>query len=359
MPIKFILVLIVAVLIYGGISYYLGWNLRMLLKKFNLTKFALIYWLILALIALSPMLSRFFTWDWLKVVSDYWMFFFAYGLMVAIVCNLLSLILKRRYTKTIGVAAIVVLMVLFIIGQNQAFKPVMKHLTINREEASTKKQLKVVFVADLHLGILSDKEHLKKFVELSNKEKPDVVILAGDIVDDSPKWFKEQGMQDELSELEATYGVYGILGNHEYIGDEIKEVNRVMKQSNVQMLRDETLQLTKGIYLTGRDDATNEERLSLEKLQQDVPKGSPWIVLDHQPPENLNNPDVSMMLSGHTHNGQIWPGNLLVKNMYALAYGHEKSHGTDYVVTSGYGFWGPPMRIGTDAEIWSLTMEFK
>ncbi|MBQ0140542.1 MAG: metallophosphoesterase [Kurthia sp.] len=359
MATKFILFLLVALVIYGGINYYLGWNFYKALRSFGLLIRKFIYWPLFFILALTPVISRFITWDWVKVVSDYWMFFFAYGLMLAVVCNILSLILKRRYTKVISWFAIAILLVLFVVGQFNAFSPTVKELTINRTEPSQQKQLKIVFVADLHLGILSDKAHLKKFVELSNEQKPDLVVLAGDIVDDSPKWFKEQGMQAELNKLQATYGVYGILGNHEYIGDEIKEVNKVMKQSNVTMLQDETLKITEDIFLTGRDDATNDERLSLVDLKKQLEPGKPWLVLDHQPPKTLDNPDVSLMLSGHTHNGQIWPGNLLVKTMYSLAYGHESSNGTDYVVTSGFGFWGPPMRIGTKSELWSITMNFK
>lgn len=359
MPIKFILFLLVALLLYGVISYYIGWNLRKALNSFNLHIRASLYWLLFAVLTLTPVISRFLTWDWLKVISDYWMFLFAYGLMLAIVCNVLSLLLKRRYTKIISWLAIATLLVLFIVGQFNAFSPKVKELTINRTEQAEQKQLKIVFVADLHLGILSDKAHLKKFVELSNEQHPDLVVLAGDIVDDSPKWFKEQSMQKELRKLQATYGVYGILGNHEYIGDEIDEVNKVMKQSNVTMLRDETIQLTNDLVLTGRDDATNKKRQTLTELKQQFEAGKPWIVLDHQPPDTLDNPGVSLMLSGHTHNGQIWPGNLLVKKMYSLAYGHERSNGTDYVVTSGFGFWGPPMRIATDSELWSITMNFK
>lgn len=359
MATKFILFLIVAVLIYAGICSYIGWNFRVLLKHFGMKKGSVIYWVIFGLIAASPLLTRVLKFDWVSIVSNYWMFFFIYGLLLAIVCNIISLILKRRFTKTIGVLALLALSALFIVGQYKAFHPVVKHITIDRPEKSQVKQLKIVMAADFHLGLLSNREHLKNFIKLSNAENPDVVLLAGDIVDDSPKWFKQQNMQDELKKLTPNYGVYGMLGNHEYIGEEINEVNKVMAASNVTMLQDESVLLAGNIVLTGRDDATNEKRKSLEELGKPYDAVQPWLVVDHQPAKTLNNKNVSLMMSGHTHNGQVWPGNLFVKYMYSLAYGHVKEYDTDYIVTSGYGFWGPPMRIGTQSEIWSITVNFK
>lgn len=359
MSIKFILILLLGLLIYSGISTYIGWNFKVILKHFGMKKGRIIYWVIFAVIALSPVWSRIIPFDWLAIISNYWMFFFVYGLFISIICNILSLALKRRFTKTIGSLALIVLATLFAVGQYNAFHPVVKHLTIDRHEKSQVKQLKIVLAADLHLGILSNKKHLENFIQLSNKENPDVVVLGGDIVDDSPKWFNEEHMQNELKKLTARYGVFGMLGNHEYIGDEIKEVNKVMANSNVKMLQDESVLLAGNIVLTGRDDATNDNRKSLDTLGEPYDSQQPWIVVDHQPAPTLNNKDVSLMMSGHTHNGQIWPGNLLVENMYSLAYGHVKENDTDYIVTSGYGFWGPPMRIATRAEIWSITVNFK
>lgn len=359
MTIKLIFMLIAALVIYGGISLYIGWNFSVLLRHFGMKKGRLIYWILFAFIALTPVLTRVLPFDWVAVVSNYWMFFFVYGLLLSIICNIISLLVKRRFTKTIGTLAMATLVTLFAIGQYNAFHPVVKHMTIDRPEKSQVKQLKIVLAADLHLGILSNKEHLKNFVQLSNKENPDVVILAGDIVDDSPKWYKQDDMKNELQQLTSRYGVYGMLGNHEYIGDEIDEVNRVLAESNVKMLQDESVLLVDNIVLTGRDDATNKKRKSLAELGKPFDAAQPWIVVDHQPAPSLVNKDVSLMMSGHTHNGQIWPGNLLVKQMYSLAYGHKKANDTDYIVTSGYGFWGPPMRIGTKSEIWSITVNFQ
>lgn len=359
MDIKFWVFMLVALLVYGGISYYIGWNFRVLLKHYGMKKGGWIYWVLFSFISATPFLWRFMNVDFIKVMSDYWMFFFSYGLMLAIVSNIISLIVRRKYTKIIGTVAVGVLLISAVVGQYNAFKPVVKEITIDRPEVAKDKQLKVVFAADLHLGILSNRAHLKNFVELSNEQNPDIVVLVGDIVDDSTKWFTEQGMEEELKKLKSKYGVYGVLGNHEYIGDELKEFAEVMEQSNVTLLQDETVTLGNGMQLTGRDDATNDQRLSIQQLEEQLTSTEPWLVLDHQPTETLDNPNVDLMLFGHTHHGQIWPGNLLVESMYSNAYGHKNANGTDYITTSGYGFWGPPMRIATDSELWSITMNYK
>lgn len=359
MSVTVILVIIAVFLVYSAIVFYMGWNVRILMKHFGLKRGKFVFWIFYLLIAYSIMLTRFIPLDFFKIISDYWMFVFVYAFFLCIICNVLSFILKRRYTRTIGISAIVVLLILSAIGTYYAYTPIVKYETINRTENADVSNLKVVLASDTHLGLLSDKKHLARFVELANKENADVIILAGDLVDDSPKWFNEDHMEEELKKLKSKYGVYAVLGNHEYIGDEIDAVKQAMKASNVTLLQDQTVTIAGNIALTGRDDATNKKRAALSALQKDIKKDQPWLVIDHQPSENMNDAGVSLMMSGHTHAGQIWPGKWMTERIYALNYGHEKKNGTDYIVTSGYGFWGPPMRIGTQAELWSITLNFK
>ncbi|GEK33947.1 metallophosphoesterase [Kurthia sibirica] len=359
MSLKAIVLVIVAICLYSAITFYIGWNLRKLLLQFGLKRFALFYWIVLYVISFSFILARFIHIDALHVIGQYWMFFLIYGLIMSIVANLVSFIVRYRYTKVIGLSAISIIMLLFVWGTYNAFSPVVIHQTINSHEKSTKKQVKLVIASDLHLGILSNKKHLENFVKLSNEQKPDIVILAGDIVDDIPKWFIEQKMGDTMKQLQAKDGVYAVLGNHEYIGDELKEVEKVLKEANIKVLKDQSTVIDDAITITGRDDATNKDRKQLAQLQEDVATDKPWLVFDHQPSETLKDPEVDLYVSGHTHKGQIWPGNLMTKMIYPLDYGHKSVNGTDYIVTSGYGFWGPPMRIGTRSELWAVTMNFK
>lgn len=357
MSIKFILIFIVILSIYGAANYYIARNLLALLNKpKRVTK--LIFWVMYILLALSPVLTRLIELDFLKIVSDYWFYIFMYGLMLTIISQIVYVILRKKYKQWIGISAIAALILLGFVGHHYAYTPVVKSFEMNRPEVSKLDHLKIVVASDTHLGLLSNKKHLEKFVAIANKEKPDLVILAGDVVDDSPKWFNEQKMNETMKKLKTTYGVYAVLGNHEYIGKEIKETKEAMKKSNITLLQDETIKIKEDFFLTGRDDATNQSRKSLAQLRENIAKSDAWIVIDHQPNKEMADEGVSLMMSGHTHKGQLWPGNLMTRNIYPLDYGHTKKNNTDYVVTSGYGFWGPPMRIGTQSELWSIDVNF-
>lgn len=357
MSIKFILVFIVILLVYSASNYYIARNLLAVLKiPKGVGRIA--FWLIYILLALSPVLTRLIEFDILKIISDYWLFVFMYGFLLTVIGQFIYVVLRKRYKQVIGFTMIASLIILGFIGHYFAFTPVMKSLEINRPEVSKIDHLKIIVASDTHLGLLSNKKHLEKFVALANKEKPDVVILAGDVVDDSPKWFNEQKMNETMKKLKTTYGVYAVLGNHEYIGKEIEETKDAMKNSNIILLQDETVKIEEGIYLTGRDDASNPKRKTLSQLRGNIAKLDAWIVVDHQPNKEMMDEGVALMMSGHTHKGQLFPGNLMTSNIYPLDYGHLLKNNTDYVVTSGYGFWGPPMRIGTQAELWSIDMNF-
>lgn len=357
MSIKFIFVFIMILLVYGVANYYIARNLLAIMKKPKGVG-TIVFCLLYILLALSPVLSRLITIDLLKIISDYWLFVFMYGFLLTIVGQIIYVVLRKRYKQVIGFTMVVTLILLGFIGHYYAFTPVVKSLEINRPEVSKINQLKIIVASDTHLGLLSNKKHLEKFVEFANKENPDLVILAGDVVDDSPKWFNEQEMDKTMRKLKTTYGVYAVLGNHEYIGKEIDETKKAMKKSNIILLQDETVKIEEGVYLTGRDDATNEKRKSLAQLRGNLSKSDAWIVVDHQPDKEMTREGVALMMSGHTHKGQLWPGNLMTNTIYPLDYGHLKKNNTDYVVTSGFGFWGPPMRIGTQSELWTIKMNF-
>lgn len=148
--------------------------------------------------------------------------------------------------------------------------------------------MRIVVASDLHLGILSNKRHLQNFVDLSNIAKPDLVLLAGDLIDDDPMRFINKGMGDVMKQLTTTYGVYGVLGNHEYYGGEIPRLKQAMLDANVQILMDETISVENRFIITGREDRTNKNRLPLQALAPES-KDLPWIVMDHTP-EDIQTP---------------------------------------------------------------------
>jgi predicted MPP superfamily phosphohydrolase len=232
--------------------------------------------------------------------------------------------------------------------------PVTKVINIvfNKPTVEPETSFKIVAVSDVHLGLGTVKSKLAKYVEMINKQEPDVILICGDLIDNSIVPVIDQQMHTELSLLKARYGVYMVVGNHEYISG-IDECMRFLEQTPVQVLRDTVVTFPNGVQLIGRDDRNNRSRATLTQLMRDIDPSRPVIVLDHQPVEidRVVEAGVDLLLCGHTHNGQVWPLNLLTKSMFDISYGYEKRGQTHIYVTSGLSLWGPPFRIGTQSEI--------
>lgn len=217
----------------------------------------------------------------------------------------------------------------------------------------------MVAASDFHLGVLSHKRHLQRFVDLTNEANPDIVLLAGDIVDDDPKWFVHEGMADVIKQLTSTYGTYGILGNHEYYGKKIPDFIKEMENANVKILLDETIRIADAFILTGQEDKTNTDRKPLDDLKPSA--NLPWLVMNHTP-DDLVTPSkqgVDFHVSGHTHKGQLWPNQYITARVFELDYGYMLKEQMHTLVSSGYGFWGPPMRIGSRSELWVVDIKFQ
>ena len=350
---------IIALALYSTITAYLGLNLKKWLEAIQLFRWPIVYWIIVFLIAYSFLIGRMHdVLRPLSVVGNYWMFFFEYGLILCIIANLLISFTPIKNVAAVGTVAVGLLVVLFAWGTYNAYSPVVRNLEISIDKPG--EPMRLVVASDFHLGLLSNKKHLQRFVDLSNEAKPDAVLLVGDIVDDDPVWFVEAGMNQVMKQLKATYGVYGVLGNHEYYGGEIPQFVDEMKGSNVQILMDETILVGNRFYLTGQEDETNRERKSIQDLKPEN-LDLPWIDMNHTP-HDLDEPQkagVDLHLSGHTHLGQLWPNNLITDRLFELDYGHLQKGDMHALVSSGFGFWGPPTRIGSRSELWIVDITFK
>lgn len=346
-----------ALAIYSGITIYLGWNLKAWLQSMNIYRWPAVFWILLFAIAfgyfigkLHPLLAPFY------VMGSYWFFVLQYGIVLCIIAN--ALVKWTPLTaKMAGVGVIGILIVLFAIGTYNAYSPVVRELSIEIDKPG--EDMRIVMASDFHLGILSNKRHLENFVELSNEAAPDLVLLVGDLIDDDPARFINAGMGEVMGSLTSTYGVYGVLGNHEYYGNEIPRFKQAMKDANVQILMDETILIANQFYVTGREDLTNRNRLDLAQL---IPENTnlPWIVMDHTP-INITIPaeaGVDVHVSGHTHKGQMWPNEYITERTFELDYGHELKDKMHALVSSGYGFWGPPIRTNSRSELWVIDVKF-
>jgi predicted MPP superfamily phosphohydrolase len=348
----------IALILYCAITAYLGFNFKKWLESIHLFRWPVVYWPIFFLVALSFLIGEMHNvLSPLSIVGNYWMFFFEYGLILCIIANLLVAFTPLKNVAAVGSVVVGLLVILFSWGTYNAYSPVVRHLEVSIDKPG--EPLRLVVGSDFHLGVLSNKSHLQRFVKLSNEANPDAVLLVGDIVDDDTIWFVKEGMNEVMEELEATYGVYGVLGNHEYYGGEIPKFVEEMGKAEVQILMDETIFVGNRFYLTGQEDVTNKSRIPISNLKPDD-KEVPWIVMNHTP-YDLHNPQdagVDLHLSGHTHHGQMWPNNYITDVIFEVDYGHLQKGSMHALVSSGFGFWGPPTRIGSRSELWVVDITF-
>jgi uncharacterized protein len=264
-----------------------------------------------------------------------------------------------QQVKLISLLAVIGLFISFSLVGNYRFRhPEVRQLNLEVPQGDgLAGSLTIAVASDVHLGNIIRKNRLKKYVELLNKQNADIILFAGDLIDHSIRPVEANKMDVELRNLKARYGVYAVFGNHEYYGNVAKAVD-FYKRSGIKLLRDSAVTIDNRFILIGRDDISQHHRKPLETILSDIKVNLPTILLDHNPArmgDALKN-NINLQLSGHTHDGQIFPINLLVKKMYPLAYGYRKSGNTNYYVSSGLGLWAAPVRIGTQSEILRINL---
>ena len=301
-----------------------------------------------------------------------------------------SLRLKKLQTRF--VASLVILAVSTLIGLASAwnsFHPVLREvaltITVKPESIKTgemgekgetreashlplpKKMLTIAAISDSHLGRLRSATNLAETLALLRPHQPDAIFFLGDILDDHIR-VETSPLAQILGELKPSLGAWGILGNHEYIAGNINTSLKLLDASGIKMLRDQWAVLGESFVVIGRDDRgavrfTGAPRKALATIVDEIPehyRHLPRFVLDHQPYklEESERAGAALQLSGHTHNGQIWPVNHLVAKLYENAYGHSMRGNTHYFVSSGVGTWGPPIRNTSRSEIIIFKLNF-
>ena len=211
--------------------------------------------------------------------------------------------------------------------------------------------VKIVLMSDLHLGYHNQRDELRRWVDLINAEQPDIILMAGDIIDGSMRPLKEQRMHEEFHRLQAP--VYACLGNHEYYSGEA-DARQFYHDAGIHLLSD-SIVMAGDLCIIGRDDRTNPHRQSLGALLARQPSAVAQhyaILLDHQPYhlEQAERQGIDFQFSGHTHHGQVWPISWITDAVYECAFGHHQRGKTRYYISSGMGIWGGKFRIGTRSE---------
>ena len=226
------------------------------------------------------------------------------------------------------------------------------HLTTDKPLA---RPLRIVMLSDLHLGYHNPRKELARWVDLINAEKPDLILIAGDIIDMSMRPLVEENMAEEMQRIKAP--VYASLGNHEYYSGEPR-AEQFYREARIQLLRD-TCQVVGDLCIMGRDDRTNLRRRNVDELARMADHSKYIILLDHQPYhlEEAEQAGVDFQLSGHTHRGQVWPISWITDALYECSFGAHQRGQTRYYISSGIGIWGGKFRIGTRSEYVVATLE--
>ena len=266
--------------------------------------------------------------------------------------------------ETILIALVFIFITL--VGTYNAKNSYVKSMNIKINKEGLREPLNIVMVSDIHLGNIIRNKRLKTMVEEINSLNPDIVIIAGDIIDSDITPFLNHNMASEFSKLKAKYGTFATLGNHDILTKSEDEIVRILKKNSITVLRDEATLINNSFYIIGRDDITvsrftNKPRASLENLTKNLDKSKPLIVVDHNPKylnESLD-ANIDLQLSGHTHKGQIAPGNIVTNKLFEVHYGYLKKDNLNVVVSSGYGTWGPPVRLGSKSEIVQINLQME
>jgi len=313
--------------------------------------------------------------DILNILGGFWLAFMLYGFLFFLLSDIILLLLRIPgiisidniflFRKWSFIIIASVSSILIIGGFINALIPFTKeyNITINKSAGSIK-TLRIAAVSDIHLGSIIRKRSIKKLSMILKDLKPDMVLLLGDIVDGEIGPVLRGDLLQYFTSPKSIDGLFAITGNHEFIGGANKTIPYI-ESKGIRVLKDEMVTLEGGIQLIGRIDRDSfrfykKERLSLGELMKQADTTKPVILLDHQPfhLDETAKYGIDLQLSGHTHNGQMWPLNYVTSKIYELNYGYLKKRNTHFIVSSGYGLWGPRVRSGSRSEVLLINLKF-
>ena len=328
----------------------------------------------------------------LKNTGNYFLGTFLYIILVIVVVDLVRLILKYvfharflEFRSTFVITgfvcmALIILISVYGILHVGTIKVTPYEVTVNKK-VKDMDSLKIVLLADTHFGYSINCRHAQKMVEKINAQDPDIVCIAGDVFDNDYDAISDpEGVCNALKSIKSRYGVYACWGNHDLdepilagftFGGKKKDqadprMEQLLRDANIHLLTDEAELIDDKFYVVGRNDSSRThklggQRLSPAQLTKDLDLDKPVIFIDHQPKQLQETADAGadLDLCGHTHDGQIFPGNLFIHLFWENSFGYLKKDKMHNIVTSGVGVWGPDMRVGTNCEICPITVHFQ
>jgi predicted MPP superfamily phosphohydrolase len=262
--------------------------------------------------------------------------------------------------KVIGLSLILILSASVVIGGIINFNTIRTseyQIEISRKSSKIS-HLKVAFVADFHLNEGTSINFVERFAEKIKIINPDLMIFGGDIVEGDREAENLVAFEQVLSGITARYGVFTVLGNHEHYAGQDK--GSFFTKSGMKVLSDSIVIIGSSFNLAGRNDSHIRTRKEIGELLKSATDSLPLILVDHRPTEieQVSRTSVDVQLSGHTHNGQMFPINLITGKVYELSWGYKKIGNTHFFVTSGIRLWGPPVRTAGKSEIMVIDINF-
>ncbi|MFQ1013394.1 metallophosphoesterase [Gilliamella apicola] len=377
MTIADLIAISIAIIISCSMAVYLGkrWQFWF---NFSLTGYyQIVYWTVVIMTGVSIVLSRLS-----ESISTYWLPLILNTVCAIMICSVFVTLIfdigrwisKKRLKPQLTTKVVYILGIcsLFYYGHEMAMEPSVVNYQVKIDKRTKVNKLRIVQLSDIHINDMTSSDRIQHMVDKVNQLNADFIVITGDTLDRRLQPFTEKGFDKQFQQFKSKYGTYIIFGNHEYLN--IKEENNheqdiinAFKHANMKVLKDDVVHLDNvGITFIGRDDFSSSrydiKRASLPDLMIFSNTNKPIILLDHQPhdldePANLG---VDLMISGHTHAGQVFPINLIEKLIYKNNYGiykNTKQHFTS-IVSSGFGFWGPPIRLMTRSEIVVIDVTF-
>ncbi len=345
---------------------------------------------VIALLGLVYLLNRFHRFEWIRMMGEErkklsWLlaaipvlviiiFFFVKTVSTTLfvlhlmafwlICDLACLAIRkirgkdfRRYYA--GGCAIIITVAYLAVGWYNCHHVYETKYRVKTEKSIGEKGLRVVQISDSHVGATFDGEGFGEHMKEVQKTNSDVVVITGDYVDDDTTRADMVASCRALGDLKTTYGVYYVFGNHDkgyFDQRDFKEADlrRELEENQVKILEDENVLVDDRFYLIGRQDASSKERASMADLVKGLDSTKYMIVLDHQPNafEEQADSGVDLVLTGHTHGGQIFPIGItgVLSGQYDRAYGMEKRKDTTFVVNSGISDWAIPFKTAAFSE---------
>jgi predicted MPP superfamily phosphohydrolase len=380
---NFVIFFSIVLAVYGSVNYYIfvrGWQsipAGSWIRSLYLPLFLIV--------SLSFFAGRILENYWLSKLSDllvwigsFWLAAMLYFFLIILFLDILRLVnhfipiypelIRANYVVAKGVVAlssIVLVVVVVIAGYINALDPRVKRLILDIDKtANGRTSLNIVYASDIHLGTIVGRHRFDKIVDRINLLDPDIILLPGDIVDEDLAPVIRENIGESLRKLTAPLGVYACTGNHEHIGG-VEKAQKYLTEHDIPLLRDSVVFVNDQFYLIGREDRdarrfSGIERKPLEILMKDVDPNYPLILMDHQPfhLEQASDNEIDLQISGHTHNGQLWPLDYITDAIYEKSWGYLKKDSTHFYVSSGIGTWGPPVRTGNRPEIVNIILNF-